>query len=61
MLYQAGINFIDAAETYASGTSEHFITDLIKDLPRDKYVIQTKWVQHAQDSRQLTCTRLMRL
>ncbi|KAK4455160.1 alcohol dehydrogenase [Podospora aff. communis PSN243] len=44
VLCQAGINFIDTAEAYASGTSEEIVGGLIKDLPRDSYVIQTKWL-----------------
>lgn len=44
LLYQAGINFIDTAEAYASGASEEIVGELIKDLPRDSVVIQTKWL-----------------
>lgn len=43
-LYDAGINFIDTAEAYGNGKSEEIIADLIEGLPRDSYVIQTKWL-----------------
>ncbi|KAM0548424.1 hypothetical protein ACHAPJ_009910 [Fusarium lateritium] len=42
-LYEAGINFIDTAEAYGSGESEGIVEDLVKDLPRDSVVIQTKY------------------
>lgn len=43
MLYKAGINFIDSAEAYGHGKSEEIIGQLVADLPRDSYVIQTKY------------------
>ncbi|KAJ3456892.1 hypothetical protein MRS44_016915 [Fusarium solani] len=42
-LYNAGINFIDTAESYGSGESETIVGELVKDLPRDSFVIQTKY------------------
>lgn len=35
--------WIDTAQAYGSGESERIIGELIKDLPREKYQIQTKW------------------
>ncbi|KAK3949563.1 aldo-keto reductase [Pseudoneurospora amorphoporcata] len=43
-LYDAGINFIDTAQAYGNGESERLIGKLVKGLPRDSYVIQTKWL-----------------
>ncbi|KAI0143086.1 NADP-dependent oxidoreductase domain-containing protein [Xylariaceae sp. FL1272] len=42
-LYSEGINFIDTAESYGHGKSEQIIGDLVRGLPRDSFVIQTKW------------------
>lgn len=43
LLYGAGINFIDTAEAYGSGESERIVGELVKDLPRETFVIQTKY------------------
>ncbi|KAF5977578.1 hypothetical protein FBULB1_6510 [Fusarium bulbicola] len=42
-LYEAGINFIDTAEAYGNGESERIIGELVKDIPRQTIVIQTKY------------------
>ncbi|KAL0933495.1 putative aldo/keto reductase [Colletotrichum truncatum] len=42
-LYDAGINFIDTAESYGNGESEKILGDLIKGLPRENVVVQTKY------------------
>ncbi|KAM0267255.1 hypothetical protein ACHAPA_006034 [Fusarium lateritium] len=42
-LHEAGINFIDTAQAYGDGESERIVGDLVKDLPRESYVIQTKY------------------
>ncbi|KAK4198283.1 NADP-dependent oxidoreductase domain-containing protein [Triangularia verruculosa] len=42
-LYDAGINFIDTAEVYDNGYSEELVGKLIKDVPRESVVVQTKW------------------
>ncbi|KAJ4128062.1 hypothetical protein NW768_008346 [Fusarium equiseti] len=42
-LYEAGINFIDTAEAYGSGESERIVGELVRDLPRDSFVVQTKY------------------
>ncbi|KAK4184360.1 aldo-keto reductase [Podospora australis] len=42
-LYDAGIHFIDTAEVYANGYSEELVGRLVKGLPRESFVIQTKW------------------
>ncbi|KAK4994523.1 hypothetical protein LTR66_005457 [Elasticomyces elasticus] len=40
---QNGMNFIDTAQAYGSGESERICAELFKGMPRDSYVIQTKW------------------
>ncbi|KAL0472737.1 aldo-keto reductase [Neurospora intermedia] len=50
-LYDAGINFIDTAQAYGSGESERLVGKLVKDLPRDSYVIQTKWLGTTLDAK----------
>ncbi|KAK1924529.1 NADP-dependent oxidoreductase domain-containing protein [Papiliotrema laurentii] len=42
-MYQAGINFIDTAQTYGNGRSEEIVGRLISGLPRDSVVVQTKY------------------
>ncbi|EWZ38896.1 NADP-dependent oxidoreductase domain-containing protein [Fusarium oxysporum Fo47] len=42
-LYEAGINFIDTAEAYGDGESERIIGELVKNIPRESIVIQTKY------------------
>ncbi|KAF4986187.1 hypothetical protein FGRMN_10953 [Fusarium graminum] len=43
VLYAAGINFIDTAQAYGDGKSEEIVGDLVKGLPRESFVIQTKY------------------
>tara|TARA_R110002003_G_scaffold325_4_gene18788 strand:+ start:12741 stop:13862 length:1122 start_codon:yes stop_codon:yes gene_type:complete len=38
-----GINFIDTAQVYGTGESEVICGKLIKDMPRDSYIMQTKY------------------
>jgi aryl-alcohol dehydrogenase-like predicted oxidoreductase len=40
--FEAGINFIDTANVYAIGAAETFLGDVLKDRPRDSYVLATK-------------------
>jgi aryl-alcohol dehydrogenase-like predicted oxidoreductase len=40
--FEAGINFIDTANVYAVGAAETFLGDVLKDRPRDSYVLATK-------------------
>ncbi|KAI1304802.1 NADP-dependent oxidoreductase domain-containing protein [Xylaria venustula] len=42
-LYEQGINFIDTAEAYGHGKSEEIVGELVQGLPRDSFVVQTKW------------------
>jgi aryl-alcohol dehydrogenase-like predicted oxidoreductase len=45
VLLQSGVNHIDTAQVYGSGRSEDICGELVKDLPRDEFVMQTKfWV-----------------
>ncbi|KAI1427499.1 NADP-dependent oxidoreductase domain-containing protein [Xylaria sp. FL1777] len=44
LLYAEGINFIDTAEAYGDGKSEEIVGELVEGLPRDSFVIQTKWL-----------------
>lgn len=38
-----GVNYIDTAQVYGSGESERICGELVANLPRDSYVMQTKW------------------
>ena len=40
--FEAGINFIDTANVYARGKAEEFLGEVLKDRPRDSYVLATK-------------------
>jgi 1-deoxyxylulose-5-phosphate synthase len=40
--FDAGINFIDTANVYATGAAEEFLGDALQDRPRDSYVLATK-------------------
>jgi aryl-alcohol dehydrogenase-like predicted oxidoreductase len=44
LLYDSGLNFIDTAAAYGDGRSEQIVGELVRGLPRDSYVIQTKWL-----------------
>ncbi|KAF2151490.1 Aldo/keto reductase [Myriangium duriaei CBS 260.36] len=43
ILVDNGINYIDTAQAYGSGESERICGELVKDMPRDSYIMQTKW------------------
>jgi aryl-alcohol dehydrogenase-like predicted oxidoreductase len=43
MLYENGINWIDTAQAYGSGESERICGELVEGLPRDSFIMQTKW------------------
>jgi aryl-alcohol dehydrogenase-like predicted oxidoreductase len=36
------INFIDTANVYGRGAAEEFLGEVLKDRPRDSYVLATK-------------------
>src|SRR5258705_4780573 len=40
--FDVGINFIDTANAYARGRAEEFLGEVLKDRPRDSYVLATK-------------------
>ena len=40
--FELGINFIDTANVYARGKAEEFLGEVLKDRPRDSYVLATK-------------------
>jgi len=40
--FDAGINFIDTANVYSAGAAESFLGEVLKDVPRDRYVLATK-------------------
>jgi aryl-alcohol dehydrogenase-like predicted oxidoreductase len=40
--FEVGINFIDTANVYGRGASETFLGEVLKDRPRDSYVLATK-------------------
>ena len=40
--FDVGINFIDTANVYGKGASEEFLGEVLKDRPRDSYVLATK-------------------
>ena len=42
-LQGAGLTFVDTAQTYGDGESERICGQLFKKMPRDQFVIQTKW------------------
>lgn len=43
ILRKNGITWIDTAQAYGSGESERICGQLFKGLPRDDFIIQTKW------------------
>ncbi|RMZ67611.1 alcohol dehydrogenase [Pyrenophora seminiperda CCB06] len=47
----AGVNFIDTAQVYGTGRSEAICGKLFQDMPRDSFIIQTKYfvVPQAKD------------
>jgi aryl-alcohol dehydrogenase-like predicted oxidoreductase len=40
--FDLGINFIDTANVYGRGAAEEFLGEVLKDRPRDSYVLATK-------------------
>ncbi len=40
--FDVGINFIDTANIYGKGAAEEFLGEVLKDRPRDSYVLATK-------------------
>ena len=40
--FEVGINFIDTANVYGKGAAETFLGEVLKDRPRDSYVLATK-------------------
>ncbi len=40
--FEVGINFIDTANVYGKGASETFLGEVLKDRPRDSYILATK-------------------
>jgi aryl-alcohol dehydrogenase-like predicted oxidoreductase len=40
--FDLGINFIDTANVYGRGAAEDFLGEVLKDRPRDSYVLATK-------------------
>jgi aryl-alcohol dehydrogenase-like predicted oxidoreductase len=43
-LRQVGLTFVDTAPAYGDGDSERICGQLFKDMPRDEFIIQTKWM-----------------
>jgi len=48
--FDAGINFIDTANVYATGAAEEFLGDALQSRPRDSYVLATKLYFPMDDS-----------
>jgi 1-deoxyxylulose-5-phosphate synthase len=40
--FDAGINLIDTANVYGRGAAETFLGEVLRDVPRDRYVLATK-------------------
>ena len=40
--FEVGINFIDTANIYGTGASEIFLGEVLKDVPRESYILATK-------------------
>jgi aryl-alcohol dehydrogenase-like predicted oxidoreductase len=40
--FELGINFIDTANVYGRGAAEEFLGEVLKDRPRDSYILATK-------------------
>jgi aryl-alcohol dehydrogenase-like predicted oxidoreductase len=43
-LKNAGLTFVDTSQAYGDGDSERICGSLFRDMPRDSFVIQTKWL-----------------
>jgi len=40
--FEVGINFLDTANAYGKGASETFLGEILKDVPRESYILATK-------------------
>ncbi|HEV8158569.1 MAG TPA: aldo/keto reductase, partial [Pyrinomonadaceae bacterium] len=40
--FEVGINFLDTANIYGKGASETFLGEVLKDAPRESYILATK-------------------
>jgi aryl-alcohol dehydrogenase-like predicted oxidoreductase len=40
--FEVGINFVDTANVYSGGAAESFLGEVLRDIPRDSYVLATK-------------------
>ncbi len=40
--FEVGINFLDTANVYGKGASEAFLGEVLKDVPRQSYILATK-------------------
>jgi 1-deoxyxylulose-5-phosphate synthase len=40
--FEVGVNFIDTANVYSGGAAESFLGEVLKDRPRESYVLATK-------------------
>ena len=57
--FEAGINFIDTANVYSLGAAETFLGDVLKNRPRDSYVLATKvYFPMDDDNRGLSRTQI---
>ncbi|KAJ5163375.1 uncharacterized protein N7500_005205 [Penicillium coprophilum] len=43
-LKSVGLTFVDTAQSYGDGESERICGTLFRDMPRDSFVVQTKWL-----------------
>ncbi|KAJ5185143.1 hypothetical protein N7491_006986 [Penicillium cf. griseofulvum] len=43
-LKSVGLTFVDTEQSYGDGESERVCGILVRDMPRDSFVIQTKWL-----------------
>ncbi|KAJ5499990.1 hypothetical protein N7453_009041 [Penicillium expansum] len=43
-LKSVGLTFMDTAQSYGDGESERICGTLFRDMPRDSFVVQTKWL-----------------
>ncbi|KAF9248720.1 hypothetical protein DTO013E5_1488 [Penicillium roqueforti] len=43
-LKAVGLTFVDTAQSYGDGESERICGILFRDMPRDSFVVQTKWL-----------------
>ena len=48
--FELGINFIDTANVYGRGAAESVLGELLKDRPRDSYVLATKLMGAMSDT-----------